>query len=255
MSVKTFLLPDLGEGLTEAELVKWLVAVGDTIVIDQPVAEVETAKSMVEVPSPYAGTVHELHGMVGEMVLVDSPLFSVLEEGAMAPAAPEYYNWQTQAWVTADAPNYAPVHQFNGWALYMASTSKKKQIAWNFIRHFISPEISIQAVSDPAGGYQPWRTSHSTNHQFWEDRGWRGVDAAEYANAILDTTNHPNRVIDVRIPGSFSYGDALEAQLKLVATGEKTPQQAMDDCVVKFNEITTDLGRAPLVEAYAAHLQ
>ncbi|OIH86627.1 branched-chain alpha-keto acid dehydrogenase subunit E2 [Arthrobacter sp. UCD-GKA] len=88
MSVKTFLLPDLGEGLTEAELVKWLVAVGDTIVIDQPVAEVETAKSMVEVPSPYAGTVHELHGTVGEMVLVDSPLFSVLEEGAVAPAAP-----------------------------------------------------------------------------------------------------------------------------------------------------------------------
>ncbi|WP_411731642.1 dihydrolipoamide acetyltransferase family protein [Paeniglutamicibacter sp.] len=87
MSVKTFLLPDLGEGLTEAELVKWLVAVGDTIVIDQPIAEVETAKSMVEVPSPYAGTVHELHGSVGEMVMVDSPLFSVLEEGATAPAA------------------------------------------------------------------------------------------------------------------------------------------------------------------------
>lgn len=88
MSVKTFLLPDLGEGLTEAELVKWLVAVGDTIVIDQPVAEVETAKSMVEVPSPYAGTVHELHGTVGEMVLVDAPLFSVLEEGSAAPATP-----------------------------------------------------------------------------------------------------------------------------------------------------------------------
>ncbi|MBV1779839.1 2-oxo acid dehydrogenase subunit E2 [Paeniglutamicibacter sp. ABSL32-1] len=87
MSVKTFLLPDLGEGLAEAELVKWLVAVGDTIVIDQPVAEVETAKSMVEVPSPYAGTVHELHGSVGQMVMVDSPLFSVLEEGATAPAA------------------------------------------------------------------------------------------------------------------------------------------------------------------------
>jgi 2-oxoisovalerate dehydrogenase E2 component (dihydrolipoyl transacylase) len=87
MSVKTFLLPDLGEGLAEAELVKWLVAVGDTIVIDQPIAEVETAKSMVEVPSPYAGTVHELHGRVGEMVLVDAPLFSVLEEGATAPAA------------------------------------------------------------------------------------------------------------------------------------------------------------------------
>ncbi|QXQ09374.1 dihydrolipoamide acetyltransferase family protein [Paeniglutamicibacter sp. Y32M11] len=85
MSVKTFLLPDLGEGLTEAELVRWLVAEGDTIEIDQPVAEVETAKSMVEVPSPYAGTIHELHGAEGQMMLVDAPLFSVLEAGSSAP--------------------------------------------------------------------------------------------------------------------------------------------------------------------------
>jgi multiple sugar transport system substrate-binding protein len=174
---------------------------------------------------------------------------------AMAPAALEYYDWQIQEWVRPEAPNYAPVHQFNGWALYMASTSKKKQVAWAFIRHFISPEISIQAVSDPAGGYQPWRTSHSSNHQFWVGRGWRSEDAVEYANAILDTTNHPNRVIDVRIPGSFSYGDALEAELERVARGDKTPQQAMDDCARKFEEITTDLGRAPLIEAYNAHLQ
>ena len=136
-----------------------------------------------------------------------------------------------------------------------SSTSKKKQVAWDFIRHFSSPAISIEAVSDPAGGYQPWRTSHSTNHQFWEDRGWRSEDAEEYASAILDTTNHPNRVIDVRIPGSFSYGDALEAELKLVALGEKTPQQAMDDCAAQFDELSTDLGRAPQVEAYGAHLQ
>jgi multiple sugar transport system substrate-binding protein len=174
---------------------------------------------------------------------------------AMAPAAVEYYDWQAGQWVTPNAPNYAPVHQFNGWAMYMASTSKKKQVAWAFIRHFISPQISIETVTDPAGGYQPWRTSHSTNHQFWEDRGWRSSDAQEYASAILDTTNHVNRVIDVRIPGSFSYGDALEAELKLVAQGTKTPQQAMDDCATKFEEITTDLGRTPLIEAYGDHLR
>jgi multiple sugar transport system substrate-binding protein len=86
------------------------------------------------------------------------------------------------------------------------------------------------------------------------DRGWSSADAEEYVNAVLDTTNHPNRVIDVRIPGSFSYGDALEAELKLVALG-KSPQQAMDDCADKFNEITTDLGRAPEIEAYGAHLE
>ncbi|MCZ4142429.1 hypothetical protein BZG17_32065, partial [Escherichia coli] len=50
MSIKTFLLPDLGEGLTEAELVRWMVAAGDVVAVDQPIAEVETAKSLVEIP-------------------------------------------------------------------------------------------------------------------------------------------------------------------------------------------------------------
>lgn len=74
---RVFLLPDLGEGLTEAELVSWHVAVGDTITVDQPIAEVETAKSTVEVPSPYAGIVAELHGQPGETLDVGKPLISV----------------------------------------------------------------------------------------------------------------------------------------------------------------------------------
>ncbi|GER23827.1 dihydrolipoamide acetyltransferase component of pyruvate dehydrogenase complex [Zafaria cholistanensis] len=79
MAVKTFMLPDLGEGLTEAELVAWLVKVGDPVAVDQPIAEVETAKSMVEVPSPYAGVVHQLHGAAGETIDVGKPLISVAE--------------------------------------------------------------------------------------------------------------------------------------------------------------------------------
>ncbi|MDQ0922322.1 2-oxoisovalerate dehydrogenase E2 component (dihydrolipoyl transacylase) [Pseudarthrobacter sp. W1I19] len=76
---RVFLLPDLGEGLTEAELVSWHVSVGDTISVDQPIAEVETAKSTVEVPSPYAGIVAELHGQPGETLDVGRPLISVVE--------------------------------------------------------------------------------------------------------------------------------------------------------------------------------
>lgn len=83
---KVFLLPDLGEGLTEAELVNWLVSVGDEIRVDQPIAEVETAKSTVEVPSPYAGTVAKLHGQPGETLDVGKPLISVTPIG-VAPAA------------------------------------------------------------------------------------------------------------------------------------------------------------------------
>ncbi|MCR1163673.1 2-oxo acid dehydrogenase subunit E2 [Paenarthrobacter sp. UW852] len=86
--MQVFRLPDLGEGLTEAELVNWLVAVGDEIKVDQPIAEVETAKSMVEVPSPYAGTVAELHGEAGQTLDVGKPLISIARAGA-AQAAPE----------------------------------------------------------------------------------------------------------------------------------------------------------------------
>ncbi|MFF0990439.1 dihydrolipoamide acetyltransferase family protein [Kocuria nitroreducens] len=77
MTVRTFTLPDLGEGLTEAELVSWLVQVGDTVAVDQPIAEVETAKSAVEVPCPFAGTVHQLHGASGQTLDVGAPLISV----------------------------------------------------------------------------------------------------------------------------------------------------------------------------------
>lgn len=92
--MRTFLLPDLGEGLTDAELVNWLVAEGDTIAVDQPVAEVETAKSLVEVPSPFAGVVETLHGAAGESIDVGKPLISVRTTadapapGETAPAAP-----------------------------------------------------------------------------------------------------------------------------------------------------------------------
>ena len=72
-----FRLPDLGEGLTEAEIVAWHVGVGDEVKVDQVVVEVETAKASVEVPIPFAGTVSALHGKVGETVAVGAPLISV----------------------------------------------------------------------------------------------------------------------------------------------------------------------------------
>ena len=63
--VLEFKLPDLGEGLTEAEIVRWLVHEGDTVEVDQPVVEVETAKAMVEVPCPYGGVVTARFGDEG----------------------------------------------------------------------------------------------------------------------------------------------------------------------------------------------
>jgi pyruvate dehydrogenase E2 component (dihydrolipoamide acetyltransferase) len=73
----TFLLPDLGEGLTEAEIVTWHVQVGDPVTVDQGIVEVETAKAAVEVPVPFAGRVSELHGQPGDVVNVGEPLVTV----------------------------------------------------------------------------------------------------------------------------------------------------------------------------------
>lgn len=77
MSEKVFRLPDLGEGLAEAEILSWRVAVGDTVTVDQVVVEVETAKAAVEVPVPYAGTVVALHGAPGDVLRVGEPLIAV----------------------------------------------------------------------------------------------------------------------------------------------------------------------------------
>ena len=77
MASREFKLPDLGEGLTEAEIVQWLVKEGDTIELNQPIVEVETEKALVEIPSPFAGTVEKIFGDVGARVNVGSTIITV----------------------------------------------------------------------------------------------------------------------------------------------------------------------------------
>ncbi|TQL47718.1 pyruvate dehydrogenase E2 component (dihydrolipoamide acetyltransferase) [Homoserinimonas aerilata] len=90
MSTREFTLPDLGEGLTESELVTWQVSVGDSVELNQVIAEVETAKALVELPSPFAGTISRLFVEEGTTVKVGQPIVSFeLEDGeASTPDAP-----------------------------------------------------------------------------------------------------------------------------------------------------------------------
>lgn len=86
-TIKSFPLPDLGEGLTEADLLTWLVGVGDTIELNQNIAEVETAKAAVELPSPFAGVVAALHVSEGDTVEVGMPIIDIRVDGADADTA------------------------------------------------------------------------------------------------------------------------------------------------------------------------
>ncbi|RRQ25003.1 2-oxo acid dehydrogenase subunit E2 [Rhodococcus sp. Eu-32] len=102
MTAQVFNLPDLGEGLTDAVIVEWKVASGDTVAIDQVIVEVETAKASVEVPCPFEGVVGELHGAEGDVMLVGKPLITVTGAAVAdtadgAPAAHEQYREEERA--------------------------------------------------------------------------------------------------------------------------------------------------------------
>jgi len=86
-TVRDFLMPDLGEGLTEGEINRWLVAEGDVVAVDQPIAEITTEKAVVEVPTPFAGRVTALHGGQGDSIAVGAPLISIEVAGSGSEAA------------------------------------------------------------------------------------------------------------------------------------------------------------------------
>lgn len=94
MSGQVFAMPDLGEGLEEGEIVEWLVAEGDTVTLNQPLVEVETAKATVEIPSPFAGVVGTLHAPVGSAVPVGSPLVTFALPSGQAGESPQVLRTQ-----------------------------------------------------------------------------------------------------------------------------------------------------------------
>lgn len=82
--MKIFYLPDLGEGLAEAEIREWYVKAGDEVTVDQPLVSMETAKAVVDVPSPYAGKIAVCHGKVNEILKTGSPLVSYVSDAGVA---------------------------------------------------------------------------------------------------------------------------------------------------------------------------
>ncbi len=83
--MKFFKLPDLGEGLAEAEIVEWKVSAGDTVAVDQVLLSVETAKALVDVPSPVAGVIARLCGAEGDILHIGAPLVEFEGGRMMAP--------------------------------------------------------------------------------------------------------------------------------------------------------------------------
>ena len=129
MSNFDFTLPDVGEGIAEAEIIEWLVAVGDSVTVDQVVAVIETDKSQIEMPTPLAGTVTALNGKPGDVIKVGDVLITIAtNEGAPAAATSTTTHTSTTTaaatTTTNIAPSSAPVNNSVGRALASPSTRR-----------------------------------------------------------------------------------------------------------------------------------
>ncbi|WP_240341824.1 dihydrolipoamide acetyltransferase family protein [Arthrobacter sp. Alg241-R88] len=113
--IKEFRLPDLGEGLTESEILSWKVGVGDTVSLNQVIAEVETAKAVVELPSPFAGVIRELHEQPGTIVEVGKPIVSFEVSDDAATPSPAH-----------GTPASSPASPASGPAVQAAQEAKRQ---------------------------------------------------------------------------------------------------------------------------------
>jgi pyruvate dehydrogenase E2 component (dihydrolipoamide acetyltransferase) len=141
-------MPDLGEGLEEGEIVEWFVAAGDTVELNQPLVEVETAKATVEIPSPFAGVVVAVHGDIGEAVPVGDVLvtFDVAAPGSASGSAPEGNRTPSSAGAEAAAIAAATgggVHAEGG---SVAATPAVRKLAKT-----LGVDLSVLAGSGPSG--------------------------------------------------------------------------------------------------------
>ncbi|MGI2130163.1 dihydrolipoyllysine-residue acetyltransferase [Shewanella baltica] len=127
--IKDFILPDIGEGVVECELVEWLVKEGDTVVEDQPIADVMTDKALVQIPAPFAGVVTKLYYAKGDIAKVHAPLYAVQIEGAVEIASEESIATEPAA-TTAKVTE--PV------AATTANTSSSSSVS---IEEFLLPDI------------------------------------------------------------------------------------------------------------------
>lgn len=128
--IKDFILPDIGEGVVECELVEWLVKEGDTVVEDQPIADVMTDKALVQIPAPFAGVVTKLYYAKGDIAKVHAPLYAVQIEGAVEIAGESVTAEPAAAATIAKAAE--PV------AVTNATTSSSSSVS---IEEFLLPDI------------------------------------------------------------------------------------------------------------------
>jgi multiple sugar transport system substrate-binding protein len=184
---------------------------------------------------------------------------------ARTPGSNKYFNWVTNTWVNTSSNYQVGTHPSLGWSYFINANGKHSDAAWKLLKFLASPAVSSAHVARQGSGYQPWRISHSTDTTNWLKAGWKEEDAKGYVNAILDTTNDPNAVFDLRMPGGTDYHTAMSNSLKEILTGPQPDggvgartaaeiKVVMDKCAIELDKITANRGKEGQVSAYKSHL-
>lgn len=161
-ALEDFVLPDIGEGIVECELVKWLVGEGETVAEDQPVVEVMTDKALVEIPAKHSGVIVKHHYAQGDIAKVHTPLFAMQVEGAVAQrtettSQPAPVSVAAASKPVPEAGTFeAPVHR------------KGKALASPAVRR-LARELSIE-ISDVAGSGKKGRVMKEDLHNYLASR-------------------------------------------------------------------------------------
>ncbi|HSV30428.1 MAG TPA: extracellular solute-binding protein [Atribacteraceae bacterium] len=174
---------------------------------------------------------------------------------AQRPGSLEVWDRETQAWVTMEEVNRAPVLSFGGWVAGITQTAANPDAAFDFIRFMASPETSIKDVVRGDTGYNPYRFSHVKNLDAWLAAGFGEQDAIDYLAAIEADMVHPNAMSDLRIPGKAEYVDTiLDRYVSMVLAGELEPREALDIVYEEWEKITDRLGREQQLASYRTML-
>ncbi len=183
---------------------------------------------------------------------------------SILPGSPDVYNWSTKAWDTVTgtgAPgemgafNYAPYLAFLGWGLYTMKAAEDRGVSdasWDLIKHLTGKNMSMWMMIHPSG-MNPWRKSHF-NPAEWTIAGYPEDYAKQYLDSILNTYEHPNRIVDLRIPGTGQYWILLEDAYTRAVTGEIDSQTALDDAAAQWQDLTDQLGRENQQKLYSASI-
>lgn len=169
---------------------------------------------------------------------------------AVLPAADRYWNYETGEWV--EEVNRAPFIAFGGWVIGVAKDSDVKEAALDFASFMADPEMVKQLAVTGGTGINPARFSQFEDIDLWLGAGFDEEGARDYLDAVLNTINDPNAVLDLRIRGSAEYLNVLDVELSRALADEITPQEALDNVAAGWDEITDRLGRESQLEQYRA---